>query len=294
MKAPILLHPNYCEDGQPLEALFQLAQSVGADGVEVRRARKEYPDPERYLEEIGRLRDRYQLEWVVVGGVGPNLTLSSESDRRREVEATIALHRQAANRLGVRLFNVLTGWLQHPDVQIDYLQVEYHGSAAITPAGWQWQIDGLRELAQAAEATSVQLALETHSCYAHDLPGPTAELLRQVGSPNLGALLDYANYVVYRQRPTVEETLRTLKGRIFYAHLKNLLLLENGARIVTSLADGQVNNRNLLRGLFADGFTGPLCIEAPRRGDGEWFACKDIEYLRHVLETLETPDKSHP
>lgn len=288
MKRPILLHPNYCEDGQPLETLFQLAQSLGADGVEVRRGRKDFPDTDAYLDELGRLRDRYKLEWLVVGGVGPNLTLPAESDRRREVESTIALHRKASERLGVKLFNVLTGWIQHPDATVDYLRVEYHGSAAITPAGWQWQIDGLRELAAGAEQSGVRFALETHTCYAHDLPGPTAELLRQVGSVHAGALLDYANYMLYRQRPTIEETLNVLKGRIFYAHLKNLIILETGQRITTPLGDGQVNNRNLLAGLFRDGYEGPLCIEAPRRGDGEWFARQDIEYLRHVVNSLES------
>jgi len=286
MRYPILLHANYCEDGQPLETLFKLAHDVKANGVELRRSRKDFPDPHTYLEEVARLRDRYQMEWLVIGGIGPNLTLPSEADRRREIESTVTLHCNAANRLGIKLFNVLTGWIQHPDSSIDYLKVEYHGSAAVTPAGWQWQVDGLRQLAKGAEENGVTIGLETHSCYVHDLPGPTAELLRQVNSPNVGALLDYANYMLFRQRPTIEEALHTLKGRIVYTHLKNLIILENGQRVITSLSAGQVNNRKLLAGLLASGYCGPFCIEAPRRGDGEWFAREDIEYLRHLLASL--------
>jgi len=35
------------------------------------------------------------------------------------------------------------------------------------------------------------------------------------------------------------------------------------------------------------GYDGPLCIEAPRNGDREWFAKADITYLKLLMQDLE-------
>ena len=42
-----------------------------------------------------------------------------------------------------------------------------------------------------------------------------------------------------------------------------------------------------MRLLLAAGYDGPLCIEAPRAGDREWFARQDLAYLKAVLRDLE-------
>jgi hypothetical protein len=34
------------------------------------------------------------------------------------------------------------------------------------------------------------------------------------------------------------------------------------------------------------GYQGPICIEAPRGGDREWFARQDLIYLRSLLDEL--------
>jgi hypothetical protein len=34
-------------------------------------------------------------------------------------------------------------------------------------------------------------------------------------------------------------------------------------------------------------FSGPICIEAPRAGDREWFAREDMNYLQSLLNDLE-------
>jgi sugar phosphate isomerase/epimerase len=34
------------------------------------------------------------------------------------------------------------------------------------------------------------------------------------------------------------------------------------------------------------GYDGPICIEAPRSGDREWFAQADIAYLKALLKDL--------
>ena len=57
--------------------------------------------------------------------------------------------------------------------------------------------------------------------------------------------------------------------------------------MATGLADGAINHREYLRLLRQHGFSGPICIEAPRAGDREWFAQQDIAYLKALLGDLD-------
>ena len=69
-------------------------------------------------------------------------------------------------------------------------------------------------------------------------------------------------------------------------HLKNAHAINVGDHTVMvkcPLGEGMINNREFLRLLREDGFDGPICIEAPRQGDREWFAQQDIHYLKSVL-----------
>ena len=72
-------------------------------------------------------------------------------------------------------------------------------------------------------------------------------------------------------------------------HLKNAIPVsvnDHKTMLPTGLGDGTINNREFMNLLRDDGFGGPLCIEAPRAGDREWFAQQDIQYLRSVLDDI--------
>ena len=77
-----------------------------------------------------------------------------------------------------------------------------------------------------------------------------------------------------------------LAGSIHMVHLKNSVPVGEG-RMATGLADGAINHREYLRLLRQHGFSGPICIEAPRAGDREWFAQQDIAYLKALLGDLD-------
>ena len=76
-------------------------------------------------------------------------------------------------------------------------------------------------------------------------------------------------------------------SQLFYLHLKNLIRIPGvRSHTQTSLAAGHINNRLLIREAFQRGYTGPICVEAPRAGDREWFAQEDHAYLQALLEDL--------
>ncbi len=79
-----------------------------------------------------------------------------------------------------------------------------------------------------------------------------------------------------------------LAGRIYYVHLRNIYRLANREALRVGLGDGEINHRVLLRLLQRQGYAGPLCIEATRAGDREWFARQDIAYLRAVLAEIDS------
>ena len=108
-------------------------------------------------------------------------------------------------------------------------------------------------------------------------------LLAEIGSPAVGVNLDYGNIVAMPDQPALPELLDEAGDRLYYVHLKNSYGFKLSERIRASLAEGDVNHRQYLRLLKERGYTGPLCIEAPRPGDREWFAQEDLAYLRAVL-----------
>jgi len=72
-------------------------------------------------------------------------------------------------------------------------------------------------------------------------------------------------------------------------HLKNVYTVATSERkimIPCALGDGIINHRELFGLLRESGFDGPMCVEAPRGGDREWFAQQDIAYMRSVLDDM--------
>ena len=54
-------------------------------------------------------------------------------------------------------------------------------------------------------------------------------------------------------------------------------------RVATGLGEGEINHREYVQLLLQHGYTGPICIEAPRSGDREWYAQQDLAYIKTVL-----------
>lgn len=288
MAPPIIMHCNFCEQGQTIEEMCCRAAAWGYDGVEFRRKRHGVTETvDDYLGSIARGVERSGLKQVLFGGPGANLMTPDADVRARELDEVAAFFRVAASRFALTVCNTMAGPLLNPAKGVTYSDYHCQGSAVAQPTHWQWAAEGFQRLGALAEELGFRLAFETHMGYLHDLPEPSRKLVDQIGSKAVGINLDYGNAVHFPQPVALAEAIRQCGDRLYYTHLKNYTSLRGTtARLPAGLADGDINNREFMRLLMTSGYTGPLCIEAPRAGDREWYAQQDLAYLKAVLNDL--------
>ena len=291
MPHPIIMHVNYCEQGQTIPDMCQKAAAWGFDGIEFRRMRRGVDEtPEQYIDAVAEAADQAGLKHVLFGGPGLNMMSDDPAARRAEIEEGIRFYTLAAERVKLTVCNTSTGAVPRSGGSVPRWRYDLGGSGAATEDHYRWAAEGFREIGALAQTLGFRLAFETHMGCLADLPEPTKKLLDMIDSPAVGANLDYGNMVYFPSPPALQDTVAALSGRIFMLHLKNAIPVAVGdhkAMIPCGLGDGVINNREFLQRLREDGFDGPLCVEAPRAGDREWFAQQDIAYLQSVLRDVD-------
>ena len=281
MKNSIIMHVNYCEQGQSLDEVCQKAVDWGFDGVEF-RSKSSSMETKSYLDTLAKAVERAGLQVVIFGSLGwPNLMANDAAVREKETEAYAQFLRTAAERFQLSVCNTSSGPLLDPDQP--YSDYEKHGSGMATEDHWTWAIEGFQVLGDVAELLGFRLAFETHMGYLHDLAVPAKTLVDRIDKPSVGVNLDYGNIIRGANPVSLEESFAVVQDRLYYVHLKNSISLTSGGFMSTGLADGEINNRQFVKLLLAMGYDGPICIEAPRPGDREWYARQDLAYLKSVI-----------
>lgn len=285
---PVMMHINYAEQGQSLSEACRLAKRLGYSGIEFRRKclQGKRTDTE-YLEEVVRAFEESGLESISFGAPTADMVQEDREAARREVEASIRFFEQAMVRLPLRIVNVTTGTFKNPDPSVPSLAYERHGSAIADDLTWERVVDVLKLLAAFAESRDLDLAAETHPHYLHDTAEACLRLCQAVDSPAFGVNLDYANIFYFPDRPSIDKVLGILGPYVKMLHLKNVGFTDDGHSFRCSMAEGVINNRELLARSLAINPNLPICLEAPRGGDREWFAARDLEYTRSLLSDLE-------
>jgi sugar phosphate isomerase/epimerase len=287
MTLPIIMHVNYCEQGQTLDEICQKAVDWGYDGVEFRRTRAGANEsPEEYLDNLAGAVRRSGLKEVIFGSPGPNLVVSDAAVRENEIQKAVAFFRMASQRFKLTVCNTMAGHLLNPSNDVPYFDVEKHGSFIATEEQWQWISEGFKVLGKLAEELGFKFAFETHMNIIHDTPDSAMRLVSMVDSTAVGINFDYGNLMFFKNTPPLEPTIDKLKESLYYVHLKNYARTIGGDLVATALGDGDINNRQFLKSLRKAGYNGPLCIEAPRAGDREHYAQQDIAYLKDLLEEI--------
>src|SRR5574340_109977 len=288
MNNPVILHVNFVEQGQSIAEMCQSAVAWGYDGIEFRRKRSGVDEtPEAYLDAIAKEARRAGLKQVLFGGPGPNLMSAEAAVRQQEVEECLAFYRLAAKRFPLTVCNTMTGSILAPGAK--YHEYDRNGSAATSEEQQQWAVEGFQTLGDLAAELGFAFAFETHNCYLHDLPEVTRGLVERIGRPSVGTNFDYGNIILHPSRPSLAEAIQQCGDTIKYLHLKNVYLipgLKYQNYISCPLADGAINNREFLKLMQAQGYTGPICIEAPRPGDRGQFAVEDRAYLRQLMAEI--------
>jgi sugar phosphate isomerase/epimerase len=288
MRPPVIMHVNYCEQGQTLAEMCLKAVDWGFDGIEFRRRRAGVEESEEtYLDQIAEAVSRSGLRQVLFGLPGVNLMSADAGIRAKEIESAIRFYTLALQRVKLTVCNTFAGSLPNPDKSVPGSDYSRHGSFVATEDQWCWAIDGFQELGRFAAEKGFRLAFETHMIYLHDRPLVSKRLVDRIGSPAVGVNLDYGNAVYFPENPSLETTIRGLGSSLFYIHLKNSIGLPGGHRVPTALSEGEINHRVYLRLLKDCAPAVPICIEAPRAGDRETFARQDLAYLKSLLEELK-------
>jgi len=290
MSLPIIMHVNYCEQGQTIPEMCRKAVDWGYDGIEFRRKRRDVEEtPEQYVDAVATSAEDTGLKYVLFGGPGFNMMAEDAAVRKAEIEEGIQFYKLAAERVKLTVCNTSPGGLPKKDASAPSWRYDLSGSGAATEDYYQWAAEGFRELGDLAQDLGFKLAFETHMGCLTDLPEPTQKLLDLIDSPAVGANLDYGNMVYFPSPPALDATISTLSGRIYMLHLKNAIPVNVGdhkSMVPTALSEGVISNREFMNLLREDGFDGHICIEAPRAGDREWYAQQDLHYLKSVLSDI--------
>lgn len=285
MNNKIIMHINYCEQGQTIEETCKKAVAWGYDGVEFRNKRNVVnEDMNEYLENIYKESQKYGLKNVIFGGGTPDLINDNPKVIEETLEYCEKFYPNAKEMFGFEVCNLFIGQIMNPSKDVEYAEFSKHGSFIAQPYHWERAESGLKFLAKIAEKNDFRFALETHPNYMHDTVDATMKLVKLSDSQNIGVNLDYINANVLPGDISIESALDKIGDSLYYVHLKNVIKIIEGNRIRVGLGDGEFNNRHILKSLFKAGFTGPICIEAPRQGDREWFAKQDLAYMKSLMK----------
>jgi sugar phosphate isomerase/epimerase len=151
----------------------------------------------------------------------------------------------------------------------------------VTPSG-QTQVQSMRFLTQclqdcldAANTQGVCLALEPLNRYETDLIHTTTdglELIHQIGSPNLGLLLDTFHMNI--EEAVMEESIRKCSEHIFHFHVADSNRKYPHA--------GHLDFGSILNALYSTGYQGWVSGEFMPDPDPDTAAQRSIEYLRNI------------
>jgi len=227
------------------------AEELGLKAVELEDKHVGSPTPQR-LAAVRETADRYGLEIVNIALMN-NFGLADDGRRAGEQSRTLAWI-DASLRLRTRFLRTFPGWPE--------------GDRA---ARWQPMLAALRAVAGEAHRRGVQLVMENHN---HGGFAATASdvqsILREVGSPALGLLLDTGNYL--DGLPSIASTVHLAK----HVHAKFTKISSDGR-------DARVDHDRVFPLLHASGYTGCVSVEYEGEESGMTAVPRALAYLHTLL-----------
>ncbi|MBN2559223.1 MAG: sugar phosphate isomerase/epimerase [Clostridia bacterium] len=287
MNNKLIMHINYFEQGQSIDRACEKAVRLGFDGVEFRNRRPGAVEGvDEYLGAIYKAAGKHGLGTVMFGGGAPDLMSDDAGVRDETLGYCMDFYPKAHEMFGFEVCNLLIGALINISAEVRYSEFSRHGSFMAETHHWQQAVEGLKKLASIAEKRNFKFAMETHPNFLHDTVDSAMRLARDSGSDSMGVNLDYINANVLPGDISIDDAISKTGDRLYYVHLKNVVKIEGGGRLRTGLGDGEFNNRHILMKLFESGYEHPVCIEAPRQGDREWFATQDAAYIKSLMKEI--------
>jgi len=140
----------------------------------------------------------------------------------------------------------------------------------------------LKILARDAENFGVKIAVENHG-------GVTAKaeqvkrILSEVNEEYVGLNLDPANFAVSEENPV--EATKDLLAYVIHVHLKDYVKTEAGYEF-REIGAGEIDYRNILRIMKAEGYNGYLSLEYENTLDPERGTREGLINLRKILKEI--------
>ena len=295
MNNDIIMHINYGEIGfssfgrSKIEDIVKMAVNIGYDGIEFRgQPPKELSNLSynEYVDEIARCKQKYGLKTVIMAATLRDVLEKSKDEWEKGIDEVLKKVEYANKVCKVNLFNVSSKVITSNILSAPSASYEFHGSAAATNEDWDNTAKVFKIVAKKLEDLGVRFAFETHMNTIHDTPQATKKLVDMIDSQAIGVNMDYGNTVYFPNCLGLEETIDLYGDKLFYTHFKNSVAIGK-ERVPTSLSEGEINHRIYLKELKETGFNGPMGIEAPRPGDREWYAYKDFDYVKSIINSIK-------
>jgi sugar phosphate isomerase/epimerase len=287
----VLLHVNYHEGKGRLRRLFELASQYGYDGVEL-RWKYAFDDfnQNTYLQEVATLKSQYPDMEIVFGGT-VGFCRGSKDEVEKSTGEYLDFLGWAAKECGTKVMNFFTGAMVARNN--NYYDFHANGSAIASEHDYEKAASGLRLIGDAAASKGILIALETHNCQLHDTATACNKLMALTSHNAIGLNYDHGNIFIHRHGESIEDVFKLIGGKIYYAHLKNMIkpagMALPGGFIPTRLKDGHINNRDIVGLLRHSLRSDMLALEYPCTGDGILAIKEDMEYMRSLKEYFNIP-----
>ncbi len=235
-----------------LEAVQFNFESAGLDSL------PEAPDPGL----CRRVREAFAAQGIEISAVsGTFNAIHPDRDYRRECIRRVGAIAARCADVGTRVITLCTGtrdsdsmWRHHPDND--------------TPDAWDDMCATMSELAVLAEPHGVTLAFEPEVVNVVDTAAKAERLIREVGSPSLGVVMDPANYFHPHMLPhmgtVLEDAFARVGPHIALAHAKDVQPPEPGGDecVRPAAGTGLLDYPLYLRLLRASGYNGGLIMHS--------------------------------
>lgn len=271
------LHVNYWEGEGKLDTLFEIADMNRYDGVELRSIYhcKDMTQKE-YQEKVIALKQKYPHLGIVFNRV-VDLVSDDRDHAEKDLESCLDFMEWASRECGTEVLNFFTGSLIRSLTST--LEFERNGSAMAKECHYERSAEGLKVIGDKAVSQKMRVALEMHINYLHDLPVACHKLMDMTDHDAVGLNYDHGNIAINKNGSSIQEVFEVVGGKIYYVHLKNMLIGMDYSFFPTHLEAGHINTAEVLMRLKDQGYDGLIAVEYPCKGDGFIAAKKDKEYL---------------
>jgi sugar phosphate isomerase/epimerase len=281
----VLLHVNYYEGAGKMDELFRIAHKFGYDGVELRWKYKfDDMNQEEYQNKVAVLKSQYPDFEITFGGM-VDFCNGKEDKVKASTTEYIEFMEWAKSELDTKVMNFFTGPMI--DNSIDYALFDQNGSGMAEEVHYERSAAGLKIIGDKAAELDMLIALETHNGYLHDLAKPCRKLMDMTRHDAVGINWDQGNIVLNKNGESIDEVFDILDGKIYYAHLKNVLVYRNQVYMVTHLDQGHIDTMHAVRKLSTNLKSGIFATEYSAPGDGIIAAKRDMEYIKYIKNWLE-------